>query len=111
MDGTVINSQTVKETVVKTVQSQEVTDIHTHLFSPAFGGLLLWGIDDLITYHYLIAETFRKAQISYERYWALSKIEQADLIWQTLFIENSPISEACRGIILRMARNCAFSQV
>jgi hypothetical protein len=84
---------------VKIVQSQEVTDIHTHLFSPAFGGLLVWGIDDLITYHYLIAETFRKAQISYERYWALSKTEQADLIWQTLFIENSPISEACRGII------------
>ncbi|MCZ6677323.1 MAG: glucuronate isomerase [Candidatus Poribacteria bacterium] len=99
MNGTIISSQSLKATVVKAVHSQEVTDIHTHLFSPAFGTLLLWGIDDLITYHYLIAETFRKTQISYEQYWALTKTEQADLIWQTLFIENSPISEACRGIV------------
>jgi len=34
-----------------------------------------------------------------ERYWKLSKREQADAIWQVLFVENTPISEATRGII------------
>jgi len=34
-------------------------DIHTHLFPPAFGSLALWGIDELLTYHYLEAELFR----------------------------------------------------
>ncbi len=89
----------LKRTVLNTVHSQSVTDIHTHLFSPPFGDLLLWGIDELLTYHYLIAEVFRKSDISYPQFWAMSKTQQADLIWQTLFIENSPVSEACRGVI------------
>lgn len=81
------------------VQSQEIIDIHTHLFAPAFGNLLLWGIDELLTYHYLIAETFRKSSVTYDQFWSKPKSEQADLIWQTLFIDNSPLSEACRGVI------------
>ena len=31
-------------------------DIHTHLYEAAFGELLLWGIDELLIYHYLVAE-------------------------------------------------------
>jgi len=95
----VINSQILKETVIEAVESQQVTDIHTHLFPPDFGGLLLWGVDELITYHYLIAEVFRSADISYEKFWAMTKTKQADLIWQTLFINNSPVSESCRGVV------------
>ncbi len=30
---------------------------------------------------------------------ALSKREQADVIWHTLFVENAPVSEATRGVI------------
>jgi hypothetical protein len=93
-----VTKDSLRATVVEVVQAQPITDIHTHLYAPPFGELLLWGVDELITYHYLIAETFRKASISYEAYWALSRTEQADLIWQTLFIENSPISESCRGV-------------
>ena len=74
-------------------------DIHTHLFPPQFGNLGLWGIDDLLTYHYLEAEMFRFSRIQPEQYWKLSKPQRADLIWKTLFIENSPISEATRGVI------------
>jgi hypothetical protein len=74
-------------------------DIHTHLFSPEFGGACLWGIDELLTYHYLEAELFRHADIRPEAYWSLPKPLQADLIWQTLFVENSPVSEATRGVI------------
>lgn len=74
-------------------------DIHTHLFSPAFGTIGLWGIDELLTYHYLEAELFRSSAIKPERYWTLSKRDQADAIWRALFIENTPISEATRGVI------------
>ena len=38
------------------VMSAPVTDIHTHLYDPAFKELLLWGIDDLLVYHYLVSE-------------------------------------------------------
>jgi hypothetical protein len=76
-----------------------VLDIHTHIYSAGFGDLLLWGIDELLTYHYLVAEVFRAAPLEYARFWEMSKREQADYIWKHLFIERSPLSEACRGVI------------
>lgn len=85
--------------IEKIVAQTPVTDVHTHLYDPAFGELLLWGIDDLLTYHYLVAEAFRHLDISYEKFWSLGKTGQADLIWNALFIEHSPISEACRGVL------------
>jgi hypothetical protein len=81
------------------VASTPITDIHTHLYDPAFGPLLLWGIDDLLVYHYLVAEAFRYLDLPYDKFWVLSKTQQADLIWDALFLKNSPISEACRGVL------------
>jgi hypothetical protein len=34
-----------------------------------------------------------------EQYWSLSKKDQADAIWRVLFVENTPVSEATRGIV------------
>ena len=85
----------VEEAVART----PVSDIHTHLYDPAFGKLLLWGIDDLLTYHYLVAEVFRYLDTPFEKFWQLSKTQQADLIWEQLFIKNSPVSESCRGVL------------
>src|SRR5207302_9454894 len=81
------------------VLSMPITDIHTHLYDPAFKELLLWGIDDLLVYHYLVAEAFRYLDLPYEKFWSLSKTARAELIWNALFIEHSPISEACRGVL------------
>jgi len=64
-----------------------------------FRSLLLWGIDDLLVYHYLVAEAFRHVDIPYEKFWKLSKTRQADLIWDALFLKHSPVSEACRGVL------------
>jgi hypothetical protein len=74
-------------------------DIHTHLFTPSLGSLGLWGIDELLTYHYLEAELFRFSPVAPEHYWTLSKTQRADLIWKTLFVENTPLSEASRGVV------------
>ncbi len=74
-------------------------DVHTHLFMPSLGKLGLWGIDELITYHYLEAELFRFSSVKPAEYWSLTKREQADLIWRTLFLENAPVSEARRGVV------------
>ncbi len=75
-------------------------DVHTHLYSARFGDLLLWGFDELVTYHYLIAEVCRtNRSVSPAQFYAMSKIEQADHIWQSLFIKESPISEARRGVL------------
>jgi hypothetical protein len=81
------------------VNSTPVADVHTHLFPSEFDEYCLYGIDELLTYHYLTAETFRSTKVSIEQFWRMSKTEQADLVWKTLFVENTPTSEAARGII------------
>lgn len=93
-------TQQIEEIVSKT----PITDIHTHLYDPALGELLLWGIDDLLVYHYLVAEAFRYLELPYETFHRLSKARQADLIWEKLFVAHSPISEACRGVITTLNR-------
>ena len=92
-------SLALRALVSEVVERTPVYDMHTHLYDPAFGSLLLWGIDDLLTYHYLIAESFRWLDLPSEKFWALPKSAQAELIWDALFIDHSPISEACRGVL------------
>ncbi|MCE5249277.1 glucuronate isomerase [bacterium] len=93
------SADSLRETVVAAVDQTPVLDVHTHLYDTNFGEMLLWGIDELLTYHYLIAEVFRAAPLPYEEFWSKTKVEQADYIWKHLFIERSPVSEACRGIV------------
>ncbi len=85
--------------VEEVVKQTPVIDLHTHLYAPEFGELGLSGIDELLTYHYLVAETFRSADVSYDDFWRMSTTEQADLVWRTLFVENTPVSEATRGVV------------
>jgi hypothetical protein len=89
----------IHSAVEEVLCATQVVDMHTHLFSPAFGNLGLWGIDELLTYHYLESEFFRSSEMTPEQYWVLSKRQQADAIWQALFVENTPLSEATRGVI------------
>jgi len=79
--------------------SAAVTDIHTHLYAPAFGDMLAWGIDELLTYHYLIAEFLRASEMPYETFWGLPQKARAEAIWKALFVDQSPISEATRGVV------------
>jgi hypothetical protein len=89
----------ISPAVEAVLAATEIIDIHTHLFAPSFGKLGLWGIDELLTYHYLEAEFFRSSHTTPDQYFALSKTQQADAIWRALFIENTPISESTRGVV------------
>jgi glucuronate isomerase len=89
----------VRRHTTSIVEETPVFDMHTHLFPAAFGGLARWGIDDLLTYHYLIAELMRSADVRPEQYHRMAKSAQADLIWNTLFVRHTPLSEATRGVV------------
>src|SRR5881227_2583316 len=120
MPDTLIQPPAIQAAVIRALADQSVVDMHTHLYPPSFGtpvpnatgrtdpaGLMLWGIDELITYHYLIAEVFRvvpATKLPYEQFYQMSKSAQADHIWQHLFIERSPISEACRGVLTTLQK-------
>ena len=94
----------VDAAVRKAVDEATITDIHTHLFPPSHGDLLLWGIDEVLTYHYLVAELFTvaPADLTAEKFWRMPKRRQADLIWEHLFLRRGPISEATRGVLTTM---------
>ena len=110
-----LNRTEIRSIVHEVIGAQPVVDMHTHLYPPSFGtpvanrtgqvdpnGLMLWGVDELVTYHYLIAEVFRvvpATKFPYEQFWKMSQSERADHIWQHLFVERTPLSEACRGVI------------
>ena len=105
----------IERVVGKCLRERPIIDMHTHLNPPGFGtpdqgrnfgtdpnGMLLWGIDELLTYHYLVAEVFRivpATRLAYADFRKLGKARQAEHIWRHLFIERSPLSEACRGVL------------
>src|SRR3982751_3252520 len=91
--------QSMDAVVEDVLATTSFIDIHTHLFSPSLGSLGLWGIDELLTYHYLEAVLFRFSAFTPEHYWTLTKTQRADLVWKTLFVDNTPLSEAARGVI------------
>ncbi|HEY8561502.1 MAG TPA: hypothetical protein VIL74_14090 [Pyrinomonadaceae bacterium] len=94
-----ISLDNLAEIVKSVIAATPVFDLHTHLYAPQFSELDLRGIDEILNYHYLIAEFFRSSATPPEEFWRLEKRTQADLIWRTLFVENTPLSEATRGVV------------
>ncbi|KAL7686322.1 putative 6-phosphogluconate dehydrogenase, domain 2, metal-dependent hydrolase [Plasmopara halstedii] len=93
------SKEEVANFVREAVASVQIIDVHTHLFPPSHGKLMLWGINELLTYHYLVAEFLQTSQLQVEELNLYSKEEQATMIWQHLFVDRSPVSEACRGVL------------
>ncbi len=102
--GEVVTPAELQGNVEDAVQRTPVIDIHTHLLPASFGGLCLWGIDELVNYHYLVAELFRSSPVTPQQFWALTKSQQADLIWDALFVKNTPLSEATAGVVAVMVK-------
>lgn len=85
--------------VAKIVDETPVLDMHTHLFASEMGSLLLCGADELLNFHYLVSESFRVHHMPYESFWALSKPERAEVVWKSLFVKGTPLSEAASGVV------------
>ena len=90
----------LRERTYKIACEIPVFDLHTHLVAPCFGTLNLWGIDEILTYHYLIAEFLRiRPDVSGDDFYSWSKPKQAEEIWDALFVERTPVSEAQAGVV------------
>jgi hypothetical protein len=99
MSSVILSPDEIPAAVEAELHAAQFIDIHTHLFQPSLGENGLWGIDNLITYHYLEAELFRSSRIAPAEYFGLSRRAKADAIWRALFVENAPVSEATRGVV------------
>jgi len=95
-----VNRDELERTVLAAVHETPVVDIHTHLYGPAFGELLRRGVDELLTYHYLVAEFLRyRPELTPAEFWALPRARQADAVWDALFVQHTPLSESARGVV------------
>ncbi|MBN1517328.1 glucuronate isomerase [Candidatus Sumerlaeota bacterium] len=95
----------VRKAVRKIVDQTPIFDMHTHLFDPALGELLLAGIDELLHYHYCRSEMFRlRPDLPYEDYWSQTLQGKADLVWDALFVRNIPLTESARGVVTTLRR-------
>jgi len=103
------NADALKVHVWDAVHRIPAIDMHTHLYDARFGSLLLRGVDELLTYHYLVAELFRtrpavrrgavETALTTEAFFALPKPRQAEWVWRKVFLEQSPVGEAARGVL------------
>ena len=100
----ITSSESLTKIVKDVVRNVQIFDIHTHLFPPSFIQLFRCGIDEILTYHYLIPELFRSSTIVPQDFWRIPKKDQAELVWNNLFIRNSPISEAAIGVLTIIKR-------
>ncbi|KAI9908071.1 hypothetical protein PsorP6_003533 [Peronosclerospora sorghi] len=48
----VLRNHQTSEHVATKDEAVEITDVHTHLFPPSHGNLMLCGVNELLTYHY-----------------------------------------------------------
>ena len=73
MSNAIESVDAIESIVRDAVAAEPIVDMHAHLYPPAFGtpsggasgecdpsGPMLWGVDELLTYHYLIAEVFSR---------------------------------------------------
>lgn len=104
----------IANAVQTAIDRQPVVDMHTHLYPPSFGtpmagprgksdpnGLLLWGVDELLTYHYLVAEVFRIVPASvlpYEQFWKMTSASRpitSGKIFSSTVPRSAKPAEAC----------------
>lgn len=79
-----MSTATVAVTEMAAVVASEVAgvqaiDLHTHLLPPTHGPLCLWGIDELLTYHYLVSEYFMTApaEMTPELFFSKTKVRKS----------------------------------
>lgn len=76
-----------------------ITDILTNLFDPAFTGLTRSGLDELLTVPELVGQTIRTQRFDPAEFARADKAVQAATVWKTLFVDQTPVSDATRSVL------------
>eukprot|EP00930_Biecheleria_cincta_P083632 TRINITY_DN73167_c0_g1_i1.p1 TRINITY_DN73167_c0_g1~~TRINITY_DN73167_c0_g1_i1.p1 ORF type:complete len:961 (-),score=156.45 TRINITY_DN73167_c0_g1_i1:112-2955(-) len=99
-----IQEKHLEEAVKQEVEAAEAVDVHTHLFPSNHGEALMeYGIDAMLTYHYLVSEYLMTSSDAPDDFYALPRSVQAEHVWEGLFVNASPLSEPCRGVLTTLS--------
>lgn len=100
----ITSKEELKKVVSKEVENIWIVDPHAHVFPEGFKNSLVWGIDELLTDNHLVSEYLEFNVVDKAEFTLLPKEQQANLIWKTLFVDNSPVSEKQMGIIYILSK-------
>ena len=89
----------LKEDLNRIINNTEIFDIHTHLFPSNYKTYHLSGISQVLNYHYLIAELLTSTNVTPNFFYNLNNKDRAKIIWEELFLKQTPVSEACKGVL------------
>jgi hypothetical protein len=89
----------VGELIREIIEDTGILDPHTHLSPAAGGGVSCSGPDALLTYHYLVVEALDASNLNPRTFFSMSQYDQATFVWDTLFRKQTPLSEACHGVL------------
>eukprot|EP00811_Abedinium_folium_P006597 NODE_1607_length_2423_cov_4.755226.p1 GENE.NODE_1607_length_2423_cov_4.755226~~NODE_1607_length_2423_cov_4.755226.p1 ORF type:complete len:697 (+),score=216.42 NODE_1607_length_2423_cov_4.755226:242-2092(+) len=98
-----LDASKLEAAVWEEVESAQIVDMHTHIFGPGYGAQMVFGIDAMLTYHYLVYEYLSCASQTSEDFYSLPVSKQAECVWQALFVDASPLSEHCRGVVTTLS--------
>ena len=92
--------QNIKNLISDEIDDTNLIDINSDFYS--YGNSYFnFGFDTFITNENLINELFLTyKKFSKNEFIKFNKIRQADIIWENLFIKNTPISEACKEVLI-----------
>ena len=94
-----LSSDNISNKLLNIINSTPIFDLHTHLFPPKHEGYFLLGFKNLLNYHYLIAELLTATNIDASTFYSYNDEKKASLIWNELFENRTPVSEACAGVL------------
>lgn len=98
------NEHALCEWIRACVSDVPIMDVHTHLYAPCFGDLLRTDLDEMIGYHYLAEETVLETRMDPAEFWNIDLAQRAELVWKTLFVDNPPVSESCKVVLMLLQR-------
>lgn len=111
-------SKFTKKTLLNIINNTDINDIHTHLFPWGCEDYFLSGLEELLNYHYFTAEFLSASEMNPNKFFSLTKSKRAELIWNFLFLDRTPISETSRGLVkifqflnIKNYENQKYSQV
>ena len=81
------------------VFSTQIVDIHTHLYPSKFKKFYKSGLIELLNYHYLVAEYLSSSRFDPSKFYKLSSLKRARIIWDGLFLKRIPLSTSAMGIL------------
>ena len=112
----------LRDAVGQEVDAAEAIDVHAHCFAAEYGDkLMAFGVDKLLTAGYgdadlacspdLVAQYLAISDDTPDAFAALPVEEQANRVWRALFVERSPLSEACLGVVTTLEALGLHSEV